>query len=166
MASVPEKPIADWLRASRTSQLTADGDPWTYDRLFREMREAIGWAPAHPNYSRYENGKSTPNRETLAKFVRFWATKGVEGPDLTPPPAEEEATPSSADYLARIDSLVSLVTQLLSRQDDIQEVLAGATRMAQANADRIRQLEDRLAARGGETHGAGGGLAAPHQIEG
>lgn len=111
MASVPEKPIAEWLRASRLSQAMPNGDPWTYDYLFAQMRGAIGWAPPHPNYSRYENGKSTPNRDTLAKFIRFWATRGVDGPDLTPHVAEEEATPSSAiqPVLERIDALVETV---------------------------------------------------------
>lgn len=98
MADVPGKPIANWLRTSRLGQAMPNGDPWTYSHLFDRMREDIAWAPPHPNYSKYENGKATPNRETLEKLVRFWAARGVDGPDMTPvapPPTEQESLASA-----------------------------------------------------------------------
>jgi hypothetical protein len=78
-----ERPIAAWLRTTRLRQLDEKGDPWTQDRLLSLMQSEIGWAPHRPNYSKYEQGKATPERETLAKFVTFWAAHGEPGPDLT-----------------------------------------------------------------------------------
>jgi hypothetical protein len=71
--------------------------PWTYKHLLTLMQAEVGWAPAHPNYSGYELGKSIPEPNTLAKFVKFWQAHGVAGPDLTPPkPADPPPDLASA----------------------------------------------------------------------
>lgn len=153
MASVPEKPIAAWLRSSRLGQSMPSGDPWTYDYLFRQMRQAIGWAPPHPNYSRYENGKSTPSRETLAKLVGFWAALGVDGPDLTPPTAGEVGT---------TDSPAALIRALEAQTAAISELVA----LVRANEDdreaRLRGLEAAVALLARPSVEAPQGLPAPH----
>lgn len=90
---VEGRPIAQWLRSSRLHQTDERGEAWTQDQLLERMRADVGWAPHRPNYSAYEQGRSTPNRETLAKFVSFWGMHGVGGPDMEPPaPARSPAT--------------------------------------------------------------------------
>jgi len=87
------RPIAAWLKTTRERQLDEKGDPWTQDHLLALMHAEVGWAPYRPNYSKYESGKATPKRETLAKFVRFWEQRGEPGPVMDAPaePPSEQA---------------------------------------------------------------------------
>lgn len=126
---LPDKPIAAWLKTNRLRQVDAEGDPWTQDHLIELMRGRIGWAPARTNYSGYEQGRTTPNRATLTKFVRFWALYGEPGPDLTPPPLPEPAVDQGlaaaiAAQAIAITELAAQVRALVERQPSSEE-LAG-----------------------------------------
>lgn len=107
-----EAPIAIWLRATRLRQAMPSGDPWSQDYLLERMTQEIGWAPYRPNYSKYEQGKATPKRETLAKFVAFWAGRGEPGPDLSPKVVEPAADPLVAALTAQTKALADLVDEL------------------------------------------------------
>lgn len=106
MDANPDAPIALWLRTTRARQKMDDGEgglkPWTVDHFLELMKAEVGWAPARPNYSRYENGRTTPQPKTLAKFVAFWRTQGVEAPDFDATPVEPEPEPSLAAALFAI----------------------------------------------------------------
>lgn len=115
MPSPAEKPIARWLRSTRQRQRMVDKDGeeragWTVEHLIEEMRQSIGWAPARPNYSKYETGKATPKPPTLRKFVKFWELQGEPGPDLTPQPDPE---PAKSDVAAAIDRQTKVLEQIL-----------------------------------------------------
>lgn len=134
MADVPGKPIANWLRRARQSQRMPNGRSWTYNHLFEQMRERIGWAPAHPNYSKYENGKATPQPETLEKFTEFWATvPGAPGLDLTPEP--EPVDPQ----IALASAIQELAAELrLLRESQAQSGAATADLVALAIRETLR----------------------------
>jgi hypothetical protein len=139
---VTDRPIADWLLASRLRHLDDKGDPWTQDRLIREMQSSIGWAPFRPNYSRYETGKSTPNRETLAKFMRFWEGRGEPGPNLSvPPPGLGDTLAGGGAYLDLAGAIRELTEELrLLREAQVDGPAATAELVAQAIADTLRAL--------------------------
>src|SRR4051794_4295712 len=99
-----DRPIANWLRKARDAQLDpATGEPWTQAHLLDVIRDTTGWSLARSLYSRWETGKGTPERKSLAKLIGFWATQGVPGPDA--PPAAAEATESGDDLARAIRSL-------------------------------------------------------------
>jgi hypothetical protein len=109
-AASPDKPIARWLRETRLRQTMGDGDdrPWTVGYFLERILEETRWAPQRPNYSAYENGRATPNRDTLAKFMAFWAARGQPGPNLTPPaPAPTESETLIAALTAQTAALTA-----------------------------------------------------------
>ena len=108
------RPVASWLRSNRLRQTRENGEPWTQDFLLERMAEDLGWAPARPNYSRYESGRATPNRETLGKLIRFWERYGEPTPDLTPPAPPAEP----------VDPMAALVEQLIEEQRQTRAMLS------------------------------------------
>lgn len=135
------KPIAAWLRATRLGQKMDDGDggtkPWTIRHLLALMEAEIGWAPPHPNYSNYENGKSTPNAITLRKFVKFWTKHGQPGPDLSPRQAIEPE-PDLAE-------LIKLQTAAIDRQTTMLRAVLEAIAGPALDPDRQAWAQARLA---------------------
>lgn len=134
--------IGDWLTANRGETTQAD--------FLEDLRRVTGWAPHRPNYSRYENGRSEPEPETLERFVRYWAAKGRPGPDFTPP----EPDP---DYAA-------LTLAAITRQADAMERLADRIDALLASRDRdLEELARTLAtllANPATRQGAGGSRGA------
>jgi hypothetical protein len=85
-----DNPIGQWLRDTRLRQvMPGTRKPWSQDYLLERMQKEVKWAPHRPNYSKYENGKATPEPDTLDKFMAFWTARGEAGPDLSPPVAPE-----------------------------------------------------------------------------
>lgn len=78
-------PIAAWLKASRLSQTHPEtGRPWSQAYLAERMSAETGWTLYREAYVGYEQGKGMLP-ETLARFVDFWAKRGVDAPDLSEP---------------------------------------------------------------------------------
>lgn len=117
----PNAPIAAWLRSTRVRQTMDDGEgglkPWTVDHFLALMKAEVGWAPARPNYSKYERGRAVPQPKTLARFVEFWAGHGEPGPDLTPPAPQQDPLIAALDRQSRaMEGLVDLLRQVVAGQ--------------------------------------------------
>lgn len=122
--------IGSWLRENR-------GEPkrggMSQDELLDDIRRVTGWAPHRPNYSKYENGRAEPEPETLDKLVAYWASRGLPGPDFTPP------APTAAF-------------------DDL--MLAAVTRQADATKDLVDEIRLLRSALAGQADATADGLGA------
>lgn len=131
--------VAEWLKAARETQHKPDGDVWTQTYLVERMHAEIGWKLHRENYSNYERGETIPKRDTLAKFVRFWARYDIAPPDLTPsteePPPDPQAQLIKAleDQTSAINELAAQLKALVEGQTTSEEltgVLAAAVGLA------------------------------------
>lgn len=127
-----DNPIGQWLRDTRLRQvMPGTRKPWSQDYLLERMQEEVKWAPHRPNYSKYENGKATPEPDTLDKFVAFWTARGEPGPDLSPKAAPEPPVDPVAAAIDRQTVVLSdLVAELLrwrtedrARLDQVEAML-------------------------------------------
>jgi hypothetical protein len=137
----PEAAIALWLRESRASQTMSDGQGgekrWTVAHFLDLLQAETGWAPAHSNYSNYELGKQTPNPVTLRKFERFWAARGIDGPDLSPQDAPG-ATESPADLIAALAAQTAAINALVALlSGDLPERVAALEPVVSRLAERV-----------------------------
>lgn len=152
--------VADWLLQSRLGQIDpATGEPWTQDHAIALMHARIGWAPHRPNLSKYEQGKAVPRRDTLAKFVEFWALYGVGAPDLDATTVEpvdptiaamdrqtaaiDRQTAASERQTAAIDrqsEIIGAVLQVLGRMPMAPEHRAWQDAMVEAIESRRHTL--------------------------
>lgn len=123
--------IAEWLRASRTSQaMPENGRPWTQDYFLARIKTETGWAPAYANYNKLEQGKSQPRPDTLSRLVAFWARYGIAGPDLTPEPEplslELRAVLAAERQAAAMEGILSVLLARARPEDDrIEGLLDG-----------------------------------------
>lgn len=85
MARTPiqeRSPIARWLIGARGSLgLTAED-------FLRALAESGAKAPHRSNYAGWESGRVTPEDSSLRPIVAFYAERGVDGPEPTPPTPE------------------------------------------------------------------------------
>jgi transcriptional regulator with XRE-family HTH domain len=129
-------PVAEWLRTTR------ERHGLTQERFLEALASETGWAPHRPNYSRYESGKSTPQPDTLAKFVAFWQTRGepVLSDNDRLIAALAAQTDAIRELVARLDVLPELVrsveTMDLHATDERQAIADGIGMVALALANR------------------------------
>ena len=143
-------PVPAWLRETRLRQRRDDGESWTQDDLRHRMDTEIGWAPHRPNYSKYENGRSKPNKATLARFLEFWAKLGEPGPDYTPPQAPEPPVDPVAKAISGLTAEMARWREKdRARIADLEQTVAGL-------AERLLAVE----------RGASREQSAPHETAG
>jgi hypothetical protein len=103
------------------------------------LASETGWAPHRPNYSRYESGKSTPQPDTLAKFVAFWQTRGEPGPDLTPP---EPVLSDNDRLIAALAAQTDAIRELVARLDVLPELVRSVETMDLHATDERQAIAD------------------------
>jgi hypothetical protein len=87
-----------WLRRVR-------GDE-TQESLAADISKVTRWQIDRSRYSKYESGTLPMGRQTLAHFVDYWKTRGIEGPDRNPPAEPMDPT------LALVAAITALVDEL------------------------------------------------------
>lgn len=83
--------VRDWLKKS-SGAMTQD-----------EIADAIvaaGFKMDRTRYGRYATGRLPIGRQVYANLVAFWKARGVDAPDLNPPPVEKPVDPMERIALA------------------------------------------------------------------
>jgi transcriptional regulator with XRE-family HTH domain len=111
MARVPTSdrtPLAQWLIRARESQgITADA-------FLAQLAAEAGSAPSRPNYAQWESGAVTPRQSNLEPVIRFWAARGINGPDAKAPTADDSLAAAIRDQSQAIRENTAAVQQLLA----------------------------------------------------
>jgi hypothetical protein len=114
--------LTQWLKASRGTQ--------TQEDLAADITAKTGWRITRDRYSRYESGSLAIGQQTLEHFVDYWATRNVEGPDLSAPVpvtevefdlaaavlAQSRILQAQVDAIDRNTAVMSAILQALARQ--------------------------------------------------
>jgi hypothetical protein len=114
MARVPldqRTPLAQWLIRARASQ----GESYTVDRFLAELRGEAGSAPSRSNYAQWESGAVTPRESNLEPVIRFWAKRGLIGPEGPAQVVENELAAAIRAQTAAIQENTAMVARLLEQ---------------------------------------------------
>jgi hypothetical protein len=98
MEPTPLSRVTEWLRASRGGE--------TQDHLAKDIERVTGWRITRDRYSKYENGRLPIGAQTLRHFVDYWASRGVEGPDTSPPVAADPVVAAIDRQTAMLKSVL------------------------------------------------------------
>lgn len=147
-------PIADWLRETRERQVNpSTGKSWSQGYMAQRLEEELGWRLGRENYNKYETGKTTPNPETLKRFVDFWTSHGEAAPNLAsgePPLSIEERTVRAmerqAEAAERQATAMEMHVRLLARQTIATEAIAARQGATLPEGPDLLAMEDELLA--------------------
>ncbi len=139
--------IGAWLR-------TARGDT-PQVKFLDDLARATGWRVYGSNYSKYENGVQVPTDEILARFVAYWRSRGVDGPDLV----EHEPAPSLEErhlgaILAQTEAMKAQTDALRQIAEQVQnpaEVVGEIKKLADIQAAQTKAIGDLAAIQAEQT---------------
>jgi hypothetical protein len=94
--------------------------------------------------SAYENGRQIPKKPTLDKFIAFWKARGVDGPDLSPPPPP---APPVDPLIVALEAQTKAISELARQVKALVEREPGEVAAAVALAVRDTLLDTGVVAR-------------------